>query len=76
MSSKRVETFTISEDMIKKIEQLKDGGSKPFTLSEEQKAIIMEYYYKKDKRQLARLLGMSEATLRRHHKDLMNDRSK
>jgi hypothetical protein len=25
---------------------------------------------------LARLLGMSEATLRRHHKDLMNDRPK
>ena len=73
---KSVKEVNISADMIKKIEKLKDGGSKPFTLSGEQKAIIMEYYYKKDKRQLARLLGMSEATLRRHHKDLMNDRSK
>ena len=73
---KSVKEVNISADMIKKIEQLKDGGSKPFTLSEEQKAIIMEYYYKKDKRELARLLGMSEATLRRHHKDLMNDRPK
>jgi DNA-directed RNA polymerase specialized sigma subunit len=73
---KSVKEVNISADMIKKIEKLKDGGPKPFTLSEEQKTIIMEYYYKKDKRELARLLGMSEATLRRHHKDLINDRPK
>ena len=73
---KSVKEVKISADMIKKIEKLKDAGVTPFTLSEEQKAIIMEYYYKKDKRELARLLGMSEATLRRHHKDLMNDRPK
>lgn len=72
---KSVKEVNISADMIKKIEKLKDGGSKPFVLSKEHKAIIMEYYYKKDKRELAKLLGMSEATLRRHHKDLMNDRA-
>ena len=73
---KSVKEVKISADMIKKIEKLKDAGVTPFTLSEEQKVIIMEYYYKKDKRELARLLGMSEATLRRHHKDLINGRSK
>ena len=72
---KSVKEIKISGEMIEKLNRLKDGGSRPCILSEEQKAIIIEYYYKKDKRELARLLGMSEATLRRHHKDLMNDRS-
>jgi DNA-directed RNA polymerase specialized sigma subunit len=71
-----VTEVNISREMMEKLAGLKDAGTAPFTLSEEQKAIIMEYYYKKDKRELARLLGMSEATLRRHHKDLMNDRPK
>lgn len=70
---KEIREVKISTDMMEKLSQLKDGGTKPFTLSDEQKAIIKEYYYKKDKRALAKLLGMSEATLRRYHKDLMND---
>jgi DNA-directed RNA polymerase specialized sigma subunit len=70
---KEVREAKISAEMISKLEQLKDAGAAPFTLSEEQKAIIMEYYHKKDKRELAKLLGMSETTLRRCHKGLMND---
>lgn len=70
---RQVETVKISADVIAKLEKLKDAGKTPLKLTEEQEAIILEYYNKKDKIELAKFIGISENSLRRHYKRLASD---
>lgn len=63
MNSKRVEQVKISDDMKAKLEALEDAPPPDLKWTPEQDAIIMEYYNKKRKDQLADVLGVSKSSL-------------
>lgn len=77
MNSKKIETFKISKEMQEKIDQLKDTSrSFPKTFTPEQDAIILEYYHKKEKKELADLIGVCISTMRKRYKELKDERKR
>jgi hypothetical protein len=68
---KTVENFNISEEMMAKLDGLRDAGRgarKVFTREED--AIIKEFYVKKDKKELSKMLGVCASTLRQRYREL------
>lgn len=77
MTSSKTETYTISKKMLEQIESLRDTErTPPRQFTEEQDAIIKNFYMKKNKKDLAKLLGCCEGTMRRRYKDLTRDKTK
>ena len=70
-----IQHFTISDEMRKKLESLTDSGNgnKKRQFTPEEDAIIKEYFPKKNKQELARILGMCENTMRERYKVLVNE---
>ena len=76
MSNKKVETYTISDEMRKKIEALKDSTRAHFKeFTEEEDAIILEYYVKKNKEELAKALGSCAETVKKRYKVLTENKN-
>lgn len=66
-----VQFYEISEEMLDKLAEIDDAGKKGNLLfTKEQEAIIVEYFPKKNKEQLAELLGVNVGTLRKYYKRL------
>ena len=77
MTSNKIETYTISEDMLAKIDALRDTErTPPRQFTEEQDAIILTFYKKKNKGDLAKLIGCCQSTMRRRYLELTNDKAK
>jgi len=71
MNSSKIETFKISKEMQAKIDQIKDATrSFPKSFTPEQDAIILTYYEKKEKKELAELVGVCISTMRKRYKEL------
>ena len=60
----------ISKEMMLKIEKLQSGHRSKVEFTPEQDAVILEYYEKKNKQQLSKLLGVAEGTMRKRYKEL------
>jgi len=60
----------ISKEMMLKIEELQSGHRSKVEFTPEQDAVILEYYEKKNKSQLAKLLGVAEGTMRNRYREL------
>ena len=74
MGTKTIETAKISEEMLAKINSLRDAGRAPVEIfTKEQDAIILEFYEKKNKIELSKLLGVCENTMRRRYKELISN---
>lgn len=73
MNTRKIETLKISDDMRAKLEALTDAPRHSIDLTDEQKAIIIEYYPKKKKDELATLLGVSKSYLTQKYNDLVKD---
>lgn len=66
-----VQFYEISDEMLDKLAEIDDAGKKGNLLfTKEQEAIIVEYFPKKNKEQLAELLGVNVGTLRKYYKRL------
>lgn len=75
MNSTQIKTFKLSEDMKKKLDSIADSNvkkEKVFTAEEE--FILLEYYEKKNKEELAQMLGLSVTTLRKHYNRLLREK--
>lgn len=70
MMSGKITEFKISDEMQSKIDAIQNVSPSKVTVTEEQKAIILKYYEKKNKEELAKLLGMSYSTLKKIYKEL------
>ena len=65
------EFYEISEDMIKKLEEIDNAGKIKVPLfTKEQEEIIKKFYPLKNKDQLAEMLGVHTSTLRKHYQRL------
>ena len=72
--SRKVETFQLSEDMLDKLNALRGAGhntTKEFTA--EQDAMILEFYDKKNKADLSKIVGVCVSTMRNRSKELMEE---
>lgn len=68
MNSTEIKTFELSDEMRKKLDGIKNASNssgKVFTKEEE--FVILEYYEKKNKEQLAEMLGINASTLRKYY---------
>jgi len=65
-----IETYILSDEMLKKINSLTDSAKKNIVFTKEQDYIIKEYYHKKSKQELSKLLGICENTLRKRFREL------
>jgi len=76
MGKKITETFKLSEEMLEKLNAIRDAGHntvKEFTA--EQDAMILEFYDKKNKAGLAKIVGVCASTMRNRHKELTEERN-
>ena len=64
------ETFTLSEEMKKKLDSLSGSMKGKFAFTSEQDYIIVNYYELKNKEELAELIGCDRGTLLRRFKEL------
>lgn len=77
MGTKTIETVVISKEMLAKIDSLRDTErTPPKQFSIEQDAIMLKYYEKKNKKDLAELLGVCQSTMRKRYKELTDDKTK
>ena len=71
MGNKKVQFYEISEEMMRKLDEIDDAGHKKTSLfTKEQEAIIVKFYPIKNKEQLAEVLGVNITTLRKHYQRL------
>lgn len=71
MISSKTENYTISKDMLAKIDSLRSASHSTSTaFTPEQDEIIKKYYYEKNKEDLAELLGICVTSLRKRHRIL------
>lgn len=70
MNSKKTEQIKISDEMRARLNALTDAPRHVVLLTEEQKAIILEYYPIKKKGELAALLGVSKSFLTLKYNEL------
>lgn len=70
MISGKITEFKISDEMQSKIDAIQNVRPSKVIVTDEQKAIILKYYEKKNKEELAKLLGMSYSTLKSIYKKL------
>lgn len=76
MISGKIEEVKISKKMLEQIESLRDSErTPPRQFTPEQDAIILQFYEKKNKKDLSRLLGCCEGTMRKRYLDLKNGRN-
>ena len=73
MNTRKIETLKISDDMRAKLEAL-DNAPQDLNWTPEQDAIVLEYYPKKRKDQLAELLGVSKSSLLSRYNKLTRDK--
>ena len=77
MTSSKTETYTISKKMLEQIEGLRDSErTLPRQFTDEQDAIIKTFYAKKNKKDLAKLIGCCEGTMRKRYLELTDDKTK
>ena len=77
MISSKLEDTKISKKMLEQIESLRDTErTPPRQFTDEQDAIIKNFYLKKNKKDLANLIGCCESTMRKRYKELTNDKTK
>lgn len=68
------EFYDISEEMLKKLEEIDNAGKVKIPLfTKEQEEIILKFYPLKNKDQLAELLGVHVTTLRKHYQRLIRN---
>lgn len=74
MISSKTENYTISKDMLAKIDSLRSASHSASTkFTAEQDEIIKKYYYEKNKEDLAELLGICVSSLRKRHRELIKN---
>lgn len=67
----------ISKEMLAKIDSLRNSErTPPKSFTKEQDAIILQFYVKKNKEDLAKLIGVSIGTLRKHYLELTDGQTK
>jgi hypothetical protein len=72
-----LETFKISKEMQAKIDTLRDSERTPAkSFTAEQDAIISQFYVKKNKDDLAKLIGVSVGTMRKRYLELTGGKTK
>ena len=77
MGTKTIETVVISKEMLAKIDSLRDTErTPPKQFTEEQDAIILTFYKKKNKGDLSKLIGCCPGTMRKRYLELINDKTK
>lgn len=68
MNSTEIKTFELSDEMRKKLDNIKNASSSSGRVfTEEEEFVILEYYEKKNKEQLAEMLGINASTLRKYY---------
>lgn len=71
MISSKTENCAISKDMLAKLNSLRSAAhSEKIKFTAEQDEIIKRYYYKKNKEDLAELIGVCVTSLRKRHREL------
>ena len=71
MGTKTIENYTISKDMLTKIDSLRSAtNSVTRKYTPEQDEIIRQYFPKKNKEDLAELLGICVSSLRKRYREL------
>jgi DNA-directed RNA polymerase specialized sigma24 family protein len=74
MNSTEIKGFQLSDEMREKLDKLSKAGTSSGKLfTKEQEFVILEYFHKKNKDELADLLGVNISTLRRHYKRLKKE---
>lgn len=75
MQSNKVEAVEISQELLDLVEAVPDVAPKSVPLSPEADAVILKYYHKKNKRQLAKVLGIGRDRLRERYQELVKDQA-
>ena len=65
-----IESFELSEEMQKRLDNIKPADNIKFKFTKEQDYIIKNYYETKNKHELAKLMGCSRDTLLKRYKEL------
>lgn len=72
-STMQKDKIKISSDMLEKLNVLEDAVIREKIWSEEDDAIIKEFYPLKNKEELAKLLGVSYKTLLKRYRELTDE---
>ena len=72
MNSGTRKEYNITDDMREKLDALADSAPGRVIFTPEMEAIILEYYPKKNKVELAKLLGLSRWALQNKYRELTN----
>lgn len=70
--SSRVNRVTISAVMRELLDQVRDSDISPARYTSEVDAAILEYWPKKNKEELAKVMGFGVGQLRKRYKELTN----
>lgn len=73
LQSHSVTKVTISDEMRKLLDQVKDSAYNPARFTPEIDAAILEYWPSKNKEGLAKALGFGAGQLRKRYKELTGD---
>lgn len=74
MGQKTVQHVKISCEMLQKLESINDSiRSHGVQFTQEQDEIIKQYYVKKNKRDLAKMMGICYNTLKRRYDELVEN---
>lgn len=77
MGTKIIEEVKISKKMLEQIESLRNSErTPPRQFTEEQDAIIKTFYLKKNKADLAKIIGCCQGTMRKRYLELTSDKTK